>query len=184
MAISEKYDALLTINGAFFEDTDGFGDGSIPLGHVFSEGIQCCGGNGTAYRMMGFTNEDVLVCGNMTGREAIELNIRDGVSCNPYLVINGEPVDLPANSGLNPRTALGQRADGMVLMLVVDGRQSASLGATMVDLRDVMLSFGAVNAGNLDGGGSTVMYYNNEVLNSVASVVGIRAIPNAICVRR
>lgn len=184
MAISEKYDALLTINGAFFEDTDGFGDGSIPLGHVFSEGLQCHGGNGSAYRMMGFTNDDVLVCGNMTGKEAIELGIRDGVSCNPYLVINGEPVDLPANSGLNPRTALGQRGDGMVLMLVVDGRQSASLGATMVDLRDVMLSFGAVNAGNLDGGGSTVMYYNNEVLNSVASVVGIRAIPNAICVRR
>lgn len=184
MAISDKYDALLTINGAFFEDTDGFGDGSIPLGHVFSEGLQCCGGSNTSYRMMGFTDSDILVCGNMNGKEALDLHIRDGVSCNPYLVINGEPVDLPENSGLNPRTALGQRSDGMVLMLVIDGRQSSSLGATMVDLRDVMLSFGAVNAGNLDGGGSSVMYYDNEVLNVVASVAGIRGIPNAICVRR
>lgn len=184
MAISDKYDALLSVNGAFFEDTDGFGDGSIPLGHVFSEGVQCTFANGVSHRMMGFTNEDVLVCGNMTGKQAVEMGIRDGVSCNPYLVINGEGVELAENSGLNPRTAIGQRADGMVLMLVVDGRQSASLGASMVDLRDVMLSFGAVNAGNLDGGGSTVMYYENEVINSVASVAGIRPIPNAICVRR
>lgn len=183
MDISDKYDSILAVNGAFFEDTDGFGNGSLPLGHVFSEGLQCHGGMSTPYKMMGFTADDILVCGNMTGKEALELNIRDGLSCNPYLIINGEAVELAGNSGLNPRTAIGQRSDGKVLMLVVDGRQSASLGASMVDLQDVMLSFGAVNAGNLDGGGSTVMYYKGEVINSVASVVGIRPIPNAVCVR-
>ena len=56
------------------------------------------------------------------------------------------------------------RADGAVLMLVIDGRQPHSLGATYKDCIDVMLEYGAVNAGNLDGGSSTILLYDGEVL--------------------
>ena len=64
-------------------------------------------------------------------------------------------------SGANPRTAIGQRADGAILLLVTDGRgASGHLGATASDLISVMQEYGAVNAANLDGGSSSTMVYN------------------------
>ena len=133
--------------------------------------------------MMGFNEEGILICGKMTGAEAVEMGIRDGLSCDPFLVINGEGLNVSGKGGgLNPRTAIGQRADGAVLLLTIDGRQATSLGASMADMVDVMLAFGAVNAGNLDGGGSTVLYYDGEIRNVVMSIYGARGVPNAVCV--
>ncbi|MEG1027186.1 MAG: phosphodiester glycosidase family protein, partial [Oscillospiraceae bacterium] len=85
--------------------------------------------------------------------------------------------------GLNPRTAIGQRADGAVLLLVIDGRQPHSLGANLKDLADIMIEHGAINAGNLDGGSSTMMYYEGKLANTCASLYGPRKIPNGFLVR-
>ena len=80
------------------------------------------------------------------------------------LVVNGEPRQMNGSgSGANPRTVIGQREDGAVLLLVTDGRgASGHLGATASDLIDVMMEYGAINAANLDGGSSSSMYYNNQ----------------------
>ena len=104
-------------------------------------------------------------------------------------VVEGAPVEgealvssMPFGffGGVNPRTAIGQRADGAVLMLVIDGRQVHSLGATYLDAAEVMLAHGAINACNLDGGSSSVMYYNGEYVNSPSSASGVsRYLPNA-----
>ena len=183
--IAKRYNALAAVNGAFFEDTGGVGNGGTPLGFVFSQGAQLAGGDSTLYRLIGFNTDNVLVCGTMTGVQAKEQNIRDALSCKPFLVVNGEPVSLTGSgSGLNPRTAIGQRADGVVCLLVIDGRQTHSLGASLSDLEDIMIAFGAVNAGNLDGGGSTALYLDGNVLNNVTSIYGMRPIPDAICVRK
>jgi exopolysaccharide biosynthesis protein len=69
------------------------------------------------------------------------------------------------------------------LLLVIDGRQPHSLGATYKDCIDVMLAHGAVNAGNLDGGSSTAMYYNGEIVNSCVALTGSRWIPTAFIVK-
>ena len=183
-AICERYGAILGVNGGFFVDTGGVGNGGTPIGFVFSEGQMKYGGLSEVNNMMGFNDEGVLICGKMSGQDAVNYGIRDGISCNPFLVINGEKMNVNGTGGgLNPRTAVGQRADGAVLLLVIDGRQATSLGASMSDVADVMLSFGAVNAGNLDGGGSTVLYYNGEIKNVVMSIYGARGIPDAVCVR-
>ena len=182
-AIADRYGAILAINGAFFVDEGGVGNGGTPIGFVFSKGSQLYGGSGTTYNMMGFTNDGILMCGRMTGAQAESYGIRDGLTCNVFLVINGEKVNVSGTGGgLNPRTALGQSADGAVLLLVLDGRQATSLGATLSDVADVMVSFGAVNAGNLDGGGSSVIYYNGEIMNVVMSIYGARGVPDAVCV--
>ena len=115
----------------------------------------------------------------------MDRNVQYACSFGPTLIVNGEPVEGSqiSSSGVNPRTAIGQRADGAMLLLVVDGRQISSLGATFEDLISIMLEHGAVNAANLDGGSSSVMIYNGEVLNVCASVKGARPLPTAILVR-
>ena len=85
--------------------------------------------------------------------------------------------------GINPRTAIGQRADGAILLLVVDGRQATSLGASFSDLQDIMLQYGAVNASAMDGGTSTQMYYNGEVINKPYSPTGPRTLPTAFLIK-
>lgn len=182
--ICERYGAILAINGGFFEDNGGVGNGGTPLGFVFSDGEMKFGGKNTENNMMGFNQDGVLICGRMTGQQALDYGIRDGLTCKPFLVINGEKMNVSGTGGgLNPRTALGQRQDGSVLMLIIDGRQATSLGASMSDVADVMFAFGAVNAGNLDGGGSTVLYYDGSIRNVVMSIYGARGVPDAVCVK-
>ena len=99
----------------------------------------------------------------MTAEEAERLNIRDGCEFGPVLIKNNE-VNMDAYnkaSGWNPRTAIGQRADGAVIFICVDGRQAGSIGGTYKDVIDLMIEYGAVNACNLDGGSSSVMLYRD-----------------------
>lgn len=183
-AICEKYNAFGAINAGGFEDIGGVGDGGTPLGIVMSEGKLLYGNTDERYELIGFNNNNVFVIGSMTGQEAIDMGIRDAVSFGPFLIMNGQPMEVSGmGGGLNPRTAIGQREDGAVLLLTIDGRQTHSLGASMNDLINVMLDFGAVNAANLDGGGSTVIYYDGEIRNKISSIYGARGVPTAIVVR-
>ena len=93
------------------------------------------------------------------------------ISGGPYLVKNNEIyVDMTAQKlsaigGRNPRTAIGYTKDNHLIMLTADGREGSSIGLTLMELANLMKEFGCVNAMNLDGGGSTVMYVNGSVVN-------------------
>ncbi len=181
--IIDRYDAIAGTNAGMFEDVGGVGDGSMPLGIVISNGKHMFGGLNYTYDIIGFDEDDKLVLGKMTAQEALDRNIRDAVSFGPNLIVNGEVLEVKGmGSGLNPRTAIGQTADGTVLLLTIDGRQSSSLGASMSDLIEIMLDYGAINAANLDGGSSTVMYYEGELINVCASLYGSRDLPTAIVI--
>lgn len=179
----EHFDAVAGTNAGGFEDQNGQGDGSIPDSCVVFNGKLYFGQKGTGNGFVGFDDQYILHVG-LVGSEAVEAaNIQYGCSFGPVLVQNGEGVD-PAllASGINPRTAIGQRSDGAVLLLVIDGRQVISLGATYQDEMEIMLRYGAVNACNLDGGSSSLMYYNGEYVNNCASVIGIRPVPTSFIV--
>ena len=143
------------------------------------------GGLGEKGYVVGFNKDNKLIVGSMTGQEAKDAGIRDAVSWGPSLIINGEAID-PGNAGggINPRSAIGQREDGAVLLLVIEGRQPGSMGASYQDLIDIMLKYGAVNAGNLDGGTSSSMVYEGELITNVCSFFGERTIPTGIMVER
>ncbi len=177
----EKYEAVGGINAGGFYDPEGMGTGGIPDGIVITEGKLAWGEESTMSTVIGFDNEGILHVGYMSGREALNRKIQWACSFGPALIVNGDPIN--SSSGINPRTAIGQRSDGAVLMLVVDGRQVTSLGATLEDLTGIMLEYGAVNAGNLDGGSSSQMIYNDETLNINASVRGTRALPSAFLIK-
>ncbi|MBO4423628.1 MAG: phosphodiester glycosidase family protein [Clostridia bacterium] len=164
--MARSYDATAAINGGGFYDKNGTGDGGIPLGVVITGGKLVWGSLNEKYEIIGFNNDNILVVGTMTAKQALDSGIRDALSFGPVLVMNGIRSSVKGSgSGLNPRTAIGQRADGAVLLLVIDGRQPSSLGATYADLIDIMMEYGAVNAANLDGGNSTGMYYNGSLVN-------------------
>ena len=164
---------IAAINAGAFND-DGTANsyvGSIPAGIVYSEGEFICNkyrGNipvaETGGGFVGFNDDDILVVAKtMTEAEAEKLNIRDGCEFGPPLIINGEVNQEAYNkaSGWNPRTAIGQREDGAVIFVCIDGRQAGSVGGTYKDVTDIMIEYGAVNACNLDGGSSSVMLYRD-----------------------
>ncbi len=183
-SIMSRYGVSVGVNAGGFQDPQGTGDGALPIGIVISEGKLLYGNLSSTYEIIGFNEDNILIVGKMTGQQAIDSGIRDAVSFGPTLIVNGTSLSgIGTGGGLNPRTAIGQRADGTVMLLVIEGRQATSLGASYNDLIRVMSEHGAINAANLDGGSSSVMYYNNELINSNASVIGLRKMPTAILVR-
>ena len=179
----DHFNAVAGTNAGGFYDPGGTGNGSIPDTMVVYEGKVYYEGSGIRNGFAGFDSNHILHVGKFSAAQVRERDIQYGVCFGPVLVVNGQPVDQSAlGSGVNPRTAIGQRSDGAVLLLVIDGRQVSSLGATYQDLVDVFLSYGAVNACNLDGGSSTMMWYQGDYINNCASVVGIRPVPTSFMV--
>ena len=164
----EKEGAIAAVNaGAFYDNgTSDPSVGSVPQGLVIS-GSKVVWNSGSAPEegFVGFNQDNVLVVADtMTADKAMELGIRDGCCFGPVLIQNGGINNEAYNSssGFNPRTAIGQRPDGAVILLCIDGRQAGSLGATYADIINIMVEFGAVNACNLDGGSSTIMLYRDQ----------------------
>ena len=164
---AERYGAIACINGGEFLDNGGHGSGYAPLGLTYSLG-KCVFDDGSKKTFMGFTNENKLIVKEgMTQKEANELGVRDAVSFqtgNTLIERDGDDLKFyyqDGNTGTSQRTAIGQRDDGTVIMIVTDGRTASSLGATHNDMIDLMVSYGAVSAGMLDGGSSAMMFYRD-----------------------
>ena len=183
-----KYDGVSGINAGGFNDENGTGNGGRPQGLVISEGQILAGYGQSRYNVVGLDGNGILHIGTMTGDEALAQGViwavsfvtHDGLASS--LIINGEVQTRNLGIGVNPRTAIGQREDGALLLLVLDGRSVNTLGATMEDIVNIMLDYGAVNAGNLDGGSSSLMVYEGEIINNCASVTGPRRIPTGFIV--
>ncbi len=179
----ENFDAVAGINAGGFYDPDGMGNGSIPDTLVVYDGQIYYAENGTRRGFVGIDDNYILHVGNFSQAQIKERNIQYGACFGPVLVVNGESVDPSIlDSGVNPRTAIGQRSDGAILMLVINGRHISSLGATYADLAEIFLSYGAVNACNLDGGMSSVMWYQGEYINNGAAMFGVRPVPTSFLV--
>lgn len=166
--MAKDNDALIAINGGGFEDPNFNSNGANPLGITISDGkvitSKTYSGSGG---LIGFTEDNKLVLGKMTVKQAQEMKVRDAVTFGPFLIVNGKSSEVLGNGGWGtaPRTAIGQRKDGIVLFLVIDGRTVAKPGADMNDLIEIMENYGAYNAANLDGGTSSVMVVDGEIIN-------------------
>ncbi len=167
-SIAEKYQAIAAINGGEFADPGGMGTGDNPMGITFSEGEIVWNDGLTNRTFIGITKDNrMVVSEGMTKARAEALGIRDGVcfqTGNSLISNDGTNMTLhyaDGDKGTAQRTAIGQRQDGAILMLVTDGRTASSIGATHNDLIDIMREYGAVVAGKLDGGSSAMMYYRD-----------------------
>ena len=186
--------AKVAINAGGFIDADasgiaGTGNGGIPAGVVIKDGKIVYGSGGYRTQLAGFNKDGVLMLTYATGNEAVQAGMKDAVEFGPFLIVNGVSANVSGNGGwgINPRTVLAQRQDGIVLFLVVDGNAankynwSGRGGATMSDLLVILERYGAYNAVNMDGGASTTLVMDNQLINQPCgySATGERRLPNA-----
>ena len=179
----EKENAVVGVNASGFIDTGGKSLGGEISGRCISKG-EYWGQYKSKYTLLGFDTQNRLVVGGTDNWD--EYKIRDGMQYRPTLIINGQKVvSDSAGWGLQPRTVVGQASNGVVMFLVIDGRQIGySLGATMEDCADILLQYGAVTGGACDGGSSSVVAYNSEILNEPSTDMPTgRYLPNAWLVK-
>ena len=168
-------DALIAINGGGFNDPNFNSTGGSPLGITVSKGeyvkYESYAGPGG---IIGFTDDNKLYLGKCSVQEAKSMGIRDGVTFGPFLIVNGKSSSVLGNGGWGsaPRTAIGQRKDGIVLFLVIDGRKATKFGADMDDMIRIMENYGAYNAANLDGGTSSVLVVDDVIVNDPIDSTG------------
>ena len=185
--ISKENDALVAINASGFARKNGE---VIPVGTVIKDGkIKSLGSKNThGGGLIGFTKEHVLMLTSGSAQDAIKKGMNEGMTFGPFLIVNGTKATVRGNGGLGVanRTAIAQRKDGIVLFLVIDGRGAdGSNGITMEGLISILERYGAYNAANLDGGGSSTLVVENELINNPRgyAYTGERYLPNAWIVK-
>lgn len=181
--VAKRENAIIAINAGGFYDPDWNSNGALPHGTVIKDGqiVSDYEDASMGGGFVGFTKDNKLVLGKMSKEEAINMGIRDAIEFGPFLIVNGKSSFVKGNGGwgIAPRTAIGQREDGIVLLLVINGRLASSIGADMGDLTEIMENYGAINAANMDGGSSSALVINNKIINHpvAAGTNGLRDIP-------
>ena len=163
--MAEENNAVLAINGDYY--------GARQSGYVIR--------NGVVYRNQGSNGEDMVISkdgslsfiseSDTTTDSLLQKQAWQVLSFGPVLVENGQ-VAVSENDEVgmamasNPRTAIGTVAKNHYLFVVSDGRTSESAGLSLYELANFMKSLGATNVYNLDGGGSSTMVFQGEVVNN------------------
>lgn len=176
------YNAILGVNASGFADYNGNGMGGEIIGRTRSQGVDW-GNQMYESITVGFTQDDKLIAGIIDNWDYYDL--RDAIQFGPVLIKDGKILtEGTAGWGLQPRTIVAQRADGAVLFFVVDGRKPGySIGATMGDCAEVLLEYDAVTAAACDGGSSSVLAYNGQIINDPSTPMTTgRYLPNAFLV--
>ena len=167
--MTKRYGATIGVNGGGFYD-DGKVSKDIPFGYIIEDNKVIYKSHNKESDIIGMSNDNKLMLVHTTGEKAIEMGMRDGLEFGPFLIINGK-----RQTNLKPtraaRNMIAQRDDGIILFLVTDGASYA--GITFNEGIDVLEKYGATTAANLDGGASTQLVVNKELLNSPKNALGI-----------
>jgi len=190
--IAQDNGAIAAVNAGGFSDssstnTKWTGTGGKPTGIIMSNGnikFNDITSSNKKIDITAITNKAQLLVGPHSLNDLKTLGVTEAVSFGPALVVNGQGTIKSGDGGwgIAPRTAIGQRTDGAIILLAIDGRTTKSLGASLKDVQNIMLQYGAYNASNLDGGSSTTMYNNGSIINNPCNALGERAVPSAFIV--
>ncbi|UHA72557.1 phosphodiester glycosidase family protein [Paenibacillus sp. 481] len=184
----KRTEALAGVNAGGFADPNWKGNGFQPIGVVIADGkvyYNGSGGMNKRTQFVGIDKDGKMIAGNYTVQQLMNMGAKEGVTFQPRIIVNGKgQIKSPSQGwGIAPRTVMGQREDGAILFLIIDGRQTHSIGANLYDCQQIMLEHGAVIAANLDGGSSTVLAEKGgHIKNSPASQYGERFLPSAFLV--
>ena len=184
--ICKNNNAIAGINASGFADPEGNGMGNIFNEPVIIDKQLLYGDKVSPMNLIGLSESGELILGRYTYQEAINVGIKSAIQFGPYIIVNGNNQIKKSNAGgLHPRMAIGQKKDGTMIFVCIDGRQPGySVGATLLDLQNIFERYGAYNAANLDGGSSATMYYDGKVVNKTSTPIGERYLPDAIIVEK
>lgn len=190
--IAKANGAIAAINGGGFTDAvEGSlwtGTGANPAGIIMANGktvFNDIKNENAKKNVVALTKSGKLLVGPHSTKEMEKSGVTEAVSFGPALIVNGKKTINNGDGGwgIAPRTAIAQRNDGSIILLVIDGRKVNSLGATLREVQDLLYDeYGAYNATNLDGGSSSTMFYNDEIVNSPSDSLGERSVPSIIYV--
>jgi exopolysaccharide biosynthesis protein len=191
-ALAKNNNAMIAVNASGFLDPNQAGNGGTPTGSVIQNGklIFSSPSPGRSGGVIGFNyNNNLILTKEPMNTALTKYNLRDAVEFGPFLIVNGKASFIKGNGGwgIAPRTVIGQRADGIVLFFVIDGRQLGySAGIGMLELTKLMTNYKAINAANLDGGASTGLTIEGKVINRPCGIGGngLRELPNAFIVTK
>lgn len=184
--------AIAAVNGGAFKDEADTkkwtANGGTPSGVIISQGkVLYDDLNGKSVGMIGITKSGILIIGNYTLDELLDKKVTEAVSFDTtILVLGGKMTPMKGNGGegSSPRTLIGQKADGSIVLVVLDSKiEGSRMAATLKESQEVMYKLGCITAGTLDGGKSATMYYQDDVVNNPSYAYGERSIPTAIIVR-
>ena len=168
-SMAKRYGSIVSINGGGYDDITLT---NVPRGCVIQNN-KIIWNIKAKVDLIGFNSDNRLVLMNTTCNEAINMGIHDAVTFSPFLIRNGIVNKNPMSGGgftRASRVAIAQRLDGIILFLVTNGNHQN--GPLMTDVIDVLVKYGAYNAANLDGGASTTLIINNQLLNKPYNIYG------------
>ena len=187
--IAQDNGSIAAVNAGGFSDSSSkwTGTGGTPTGIIMSNGVvkyNDIKNYDQKVDITAITKNGQLLVGPHSLNDLKSLNVTDAVTFGPALIVNGKETIKSGDGGwgIAPRTAIGQCSDGSIILLTIDGRSTKSLGASLKDVQNIMLQYGAYNASNLDGGSSTTMYDNGSIINNPCDALGERAVPSAFIV--
>ncbi|MDO4547183.1 MAG: phosphodiester glycosidase family protein [Clostridia bacterium] len=183
--IAEANGAILAINGDYYASRE--------RGYVIR--------NGVLYRESAASSQEDLVIysdgsfeiieeRDVSAQSLVEAGAAQVLSFGPSLIIDGE-ITVTADSEVgrasasNPRTAIGIIGDMHYVFVVSDGRTNQSVGLSLEQLAEFMQSLGVITGYNLDGGGSSTMYFNGEIINNPTTngrSIRERSVSDIVCI--
>lgn len=163
--ICDHYGAVLGVNASGFIDPEGKGNGVDGVGLIISEGVKSHEPTASPYQICGLDYENNL----RLGYKVDASTLRDAVQFYPIIVLNGERMNPGSFTSNQPRTCIGQTSDKSMLLLMIEGRQLDSLGASLTVCCDILLRYGCYNAMNMDGGSSSSITYMGEMITRTSS---------------
>ena len=172
-AMVERTGAVAGINGGGFYD-DGHVSKDIPMGYIIKDGEILWNYKNRKGLIIGFSNDNKLIMlDNVTGEQAVAAGMRDGIEFGPALMREGkitEEAKLARWEGKASRVVMAQREDGVVIMLATNGGTVG--GVNMSKILAELQNYNVYNVANLDGGASTQMVVEGELLTNVKSALG------------
>ena len=189
--IAENYGAVAAINGgAFTDESNGEAwtqNGGMPSGLIMSEGKEIHNDIKDLNKKFAtaiITKKGLLKAGNYSVNEIRKMkDVSEALTFGPVLIAGGAKISSLAETGTSPKTMLGQMKDGTMVLVVLDSNTETRLCANIREAQNVMFNLGCVTAINLDGGKSTTMYYDGDVVNNPSNPTGERTIASGFIVK-
>ena len=177
--IASDNNGVLAMTASGFEDEGGVGLGGTLNGYAMSDGKGTGTHLGWSYKRIELREDNYMYI--VDAQSPVDPKTTDAVEFTPAIIVDGQQLNTSGYSSLQPRAVIGQSDRGEILMLVVEGRLIDSIGISVADCGKILMRHNCMQAMNLDGGTSAMLWYDGEYIIRCSNQVlpyG-RTLPNA-----